>query len=352
MYKDNIMYTLKFDESICASCPTSDCLVKCQYMNVDRETARNEMMKIAKGEDSFVLNDCATCYSCEEYCPFGNHPFYLISERKEEKGLLTPRPVAEIFIRNGEPMGQYEVGEVKEKAISLCVMEDLKNFINGKLFEDIRSSYILGAEFFCQVVYLHFAKPSVIKERLPKVIENIKQLGIKQLVCLHDECYGSFAALAPAYGMDVPFEPIHHFEYLYDRLLELKGEIKPLNIKVAYQRNCSARLSPDKHHFVNDIFDLIGVELLERKYQGENALCCGGMLRDIDLAESGLEMANDVQKRNVDDIALSGAEYCVFNCPFCQMFLSEKVYKKGVKPIQMIELCNMAIGEKPLMEVA
>ena len=123
---------------------------------------------------------------------------------------------------------------------------------------------------------------------------------------------------------------------------ELKSEIKPPNIKVAYQRPCSSRLSPDKYHFVGEIFDLIGAELVEREYQGENALCCGEVIRLIDL----YEVANDIQRRNIDDMVESEAEYCVFNCPYCQMALSEKVSKRGVKPIHIIDLCKMAIGEK------
>ena len=44
-------------------------------------------------------------------------------------------------------------------------------------------------------------------------------------------------------------------------------------------------------------------------------------------------------------MAASGAEYCVFNCPACQIMLSEKVAKKGLKPVHIIELCRMALGE-------
>lgn len=346
------MYTLKFDVKLCAGCKTSDCLVKCQYMDVERDEAKREMIKIAKGEDSFVLRDCATCYNCEEYCPHGNHPFYLISERRNEKGILiASRPITNQMARMTSPQGQYEVGEIGERALSLCSIPHFKPMMEGRLFEDIRSSYILGNEFFCQVVHLHFANTTTIKEQLPKVIQNIKQLGIKELICLHDECYGSYVSLAPAYGMEVPFKPIHYMEYLFERLMNLKADIKPLKIKAAYQRNCSSRLSPDKYGMVEKIFDLIGVELVERRYQKENGLCCGGPLRAIDLNASGLEMIKDVQQKNIDDIALSGAEYCVSNCPFCQEFLSEKLHKAGVKPVHIIDLCKMALGEKQIGEV-
>lgn len=344
------MHTLKFDEMLCTNCQTSDCLVKCQYMQMDRGEARREMIKIAKGEDSSVLRDCVTCYACEEYCPFGNHPFYRITEGREDKGMLTAsRPITNQWINMLEFQGQYQVGEIKEKAISFCIMDELKQAANGKLFGDLSSSYIIGPEFFCQAVYLHFAKTSITKKRLPTVIEHIQRLGIKQLVCVHDECYGTFASLAPAYGIEVPFEPIHYLEYLFEKLTDLKDQIKPLGIRAVYQRPCSSRLSSDKHRFVNKIFDLIGVELVQRQYQEENALCCGGLFRDV--TEAGLAMANDVQKRNLDDMEHSGAEYCVLSCPFCQMVLSEKIAKRGMKPIHMIDLCKMAIGEKQTGEV-
>jgi hypothetical protein len=337
------MYELKFDESLCKTCPTGDCLVKCQYMNVDKDTAVEEMLKISRGEDSFVFDDCVTCYACEEYCRRGNHPFYLITEKREEKGLLTsPRAITKQWINIGEMQGKYRLGDVKEKVLSFGYMPEFLKWVRGRLFEDVMPSFIFGQEFFCNVVYIHFANTSIIKERLPVVMENFRKLGVKEVICMHDECYGSFAHLAPAYGIDVPFKPIHYFEYLYNRLKELSNEIRPLNIKAAYQRPCSARLSSDKHHYVADIMELIGVELVEREYQGENALCCGGIFSMC----FGYDLANDVQKRNIDDMAGHGAEYCFFNCPACQSTLGLKVAKRGIKPVHMIDLCKMAIGEK------
>ncbi len=69
-------------------------------------------------------------------------------------------------------------------------------------------------------------------------------------------------------------------------------------------------------------------------------------VREILRSVSGYRLANDVQQRNIDDMVDAGAEYCVFNCPACQSTLSEKVTKRGIKPIHIIDLCKMAIGEK------
>jgi hypothetical protein len=344
------MYTLNFNENICRTCPTGNCLVQCQYIDINKkDEAINEMIAIAEGKGSRVLHECVTCYGCEEYCRRGNHPFYLITERREEKGILTaPRAITRQWINIGEPRGKYKLGKIKERVLSLGFMPELLDLVQGKLFEDVLPSYVFGQEFFCNVVYIHFANTSIIKERLPQVLENFRKLAVKEVVCLHDECYGAFTSLAPAYGMEVPFKPIHYFEYLYGRLQDLAKEIRPLHIKAAYQRPCSSRLSSHTHHFLRDILELIGVELVDRTYQDENALCCGDILG----MTGGYALRHDIQTRNIDDMVEHGAEYCVFNCSNCQNALSAQVAKRGIKPVHIIDLCRMAIGEKPTMEVS
>ena len=343
------MPELKFDRTKCARCKSISCLVKCQYMDLkDKDKAKQEWQKVINGEGSSVLQSCTTCYACEEYCPHGNHPFYLIVEQQEKKGILpAPRPTITMWINQCQPVGKFIVGIVEEKALSYCFLPHFNTLVKGRLFDGLAWSVIFGQEFFCNAVYLHFAKASVIKDRLPRIVESIKNQGIKELVCLHDECYGTFTSLAPAYGIDIPFKPVHYYEYLYGRLKELKDLIRPLNTKAAYQRNCSARLCPETDHYVDDIFALLGVERAERKYDKESALCCAEIFR----MEKGPALADDVQKRNIDDMVKSGAEWCVFNCPACWDSLAHKVVRQGIKPIHIIDLCKLAIGEEQTLRL-
>ena len=344
------MYELQFDKNKCFACDTHDCLTKCQYMDIDVETARIEFEKIINMEDSFVLRDCKTCYACEEYCPNDNHPFYLIVQRQEEMNLSPqPDPLIKRSIQLGIPFrGEPEVQEIKGKALNLGVFSTMGNLIQGKLFEklsvispDPRKMF----HFFCQGMYLHYARTSVINERLPGVIKTIEAHKADEIIHFHDECYGTYMSYAPAFGIDVPFKSVHLFEYLYGRLLELKNEIKQLNYKVAYQRPCSSRLSSDKYQFVDKIFDLIGVKHVEREYVGENALCCASTI--VGQKEKGSRrLSLDLQKRNIDDMKDAGAEFCVFNCPACMQTIGKPVSQNGIMPIFMSDLCRLAIGEK------
>jgi Fe-S oxidoreductase len=345
------MYELKFDENKCLKCRTQDCLIKCQYIDIDKKSAKEEILKIAHGEDSFVLHKCVTCYACEEYCPFNNHPFYLIVEKQEELDIPPlPRPIIKRGVNIGIPFrGEPVIEKVNSPSLLMGVFSDLMFLIQGKLFEGLP---VISADprkmfhYFCQLMYLHYGRTSVIKDRLPKIIETIAKHGVNEVICFHDECHGTYTSYCQAVGIEVPFTSIHLFEYLYNRLNELKDEIKPVNLKVAYQRPCSSRLSSDKHHFVQDIFDLIGAEAVEREYVDENALCCGGTIQG-QRQEGSRKRAAEVQRRNIEDMKNAGAEVCVFNCPACYSTMGQMVRRNGIKPIFMSDLCRLAIGENP-----
>jgi Fe-S oxidoreductase len=343
------VYALRYDEETCSKCETLDCLTKCQHIELGLKEAREERQKILHGEDSRVLSDCLTCYACEEYCPYENHPFYLIVDRQEEKGIWpAPIPITKQQVVMMAPRGRIEPQKVQKPVVNMCYFPMLTDCVRGKLFEG--ASIIVGSDIFCNIMWLHFARNSVIRERLPQVIDNIwtyylKQSGVDELICFHDECYGAYTHLAPAFGIQVPFKSIHLFEYLTRRLDALKAHIRPLGMKVAYQRPCSNRLVPETQHWVDDIFQRIGVERVEREYDGENALCCGGVLR----AQQREELADDLLERNLSDMKASGASVCVFNCPFCLFSMGEAVAERGMMPILMSELCHFALGEGKMM---
>jgi len=147
-------------------------------------------------------------------------------------------------------------------------------------------------------------------------------------------------------GIDVPFRTVHFFEFLYNRLLELKDLIRPVNLRVAYQRPCSSRLSPDKHHFVYDIFKLIGAVAVPRKYVDENALCCGGAVEG-QRREGSRKRAAELRRLNISDMKAGGTEVCVFNCPACYHTMGELLSQEGIRPVYMSDLCRLAIGEQP-----
>jgi Fe-S oxidoreductase len=320
--------------------------MRCQYVSfADIAEAREEKLKINDGQDSRVLEECLTCYACQEYCPVDNNPFYLLVERQEEKGMLpAPRPIIEEQLRMMAPKGRIAKQAVSGPVVDMCAFPMLTGCVRGKLFEG--ASTIVGTDIFCNIMWLHFAKNSTIRERVPEMIDNIMSFYLAdadtdELVCFHDECYGTYTSVADAYGISVPFKPIHPFDYYNQRLDALKDSIKPLNAKIVYQRPCSNRLCPRTDTVLDEIFEKIGADRVPRKYDRQNALCCGGVPR----AHQRDELADELVDKNINDMLSVGATYCVFNCPFCMATLGQEVAEKGLMPILVSDLVQIALGD-------
>jgi Fe-S oxidoreductase len=340
------METLKFDPETCEKCGTVDCLMRCRHLGfTDIVRAKAEKRKINAGQDSRVLHECLTCYACQEYCPNGNNPFFVLVERQEQRGILpAPVPVVNEQLKMMAPRGKITRRRVQSPVVDLCAFPMLAGSIRGSLFDGV--SVISGTDIFCNIMWLHFAKNSTIRERVPQAIDNIMHFyladsAIDEIVCFHDECYGTYTSVADAYGIRVPFKPVHQFDYLEKKLAALSDRIKPLNVKIAYQRPCSNRLVPQTDKVLDRVFEKIGAQRVPRRYDRGDALCCGGILR----AHQRDQLADELVEKNIDDMLAAGAAYCVFNCPFCMATMAQEVAEHGLMPILVSDLCLAALGE-------
>lgn len=327
----------------CKSCDTQSCLMKCQYIDISKEDAKVEIMKMVNGENSRILSECVTCFACQEYCELNARPFDRIVELQEKYNSLNVDPtLLERIIKQFAPHDEVRIKEIdpNKPVFSKCTFRNQsKNEMQGQLFDNLQ--YLSGTDFFCNLMYHHIARDSIIKERAPIIIDNIKKHGVKELICWHDECYGFFASYCPRNNIEVPFKPIHLFEYLYNYLKEHETEIKKLKIKIAYQRNCSNRFIPETDKWIDKICKLIGVERVARKYDRENALCCAGAF----LMLGKKKLTRETQTKNINDMLEYGAEACVYNCPMCKESLGSKVQRNGLKNYLLSDLCRLALGE-------
>ena len=164
--------------------------MKCQYIDMTAEEAKKEHNRLIAGEKSSLLTDCVTCYACEEYCPYNNHPFYLIVEQQEKHGIYpVPKTITESQIKALSPKSKIKETPLKGTVIDMCTFPMLAGSIRGKLFKDV--SLFMGTDVFCNLMYLHFGNVSVIKERVPLSIDNIMKYYLKpnkidEFICFHD----------------------------------------------------------------------------------------------------------------------------------------------------------------------
>jgi len=338
-----------FNDKYCAECKTVDCMMKCQWIDFENiAAAKHEIIKLVnEEEDCRILKECMLCFSCDEYCPYHSHPFDKINELQEK---YQSQDIQDAIIENSLNMykakGEFTPRPIdpKKPILNKCAFPKMNaKEMSGPMFDNLQS--VGGLHYFCQLVYQHVAKPSVIKERVPIILDNFKKTGVlkdTEVICWHDECYGLYTSYCQRNNLDVPFKPIHIFDYVYDYLKKHESDIKKLNIKAAYQRNCSNRYVPETDETLDKICELIGVERVARKYDRENGLCCA--------APFGMRGHNkDVRKtqnKNVQDMVDFGASVAIFNCPMCKDTLERKVTSSGMKAYFISDLARLALGEK------
>ncbi|MDD5167757.1 MAG: (Fe-S)-binding protein [Syntrophales bacterium] len=332
-----------FNEEKCDYC--GECLARCRYLPFDQKSGGEAFKKLVRGEKVDWLYDCVTCMACNEYCPKGARPFDLILEKMEKAGDFTDPALRTQMADRLKADGEPKPVAAAERAMSLCVMDaSMPWAIQGKLFEGL--PLLKGRHYFCNVLFAHMGDESIMRDRLQGMVDNLAKSGAKEIVVVHDDCYAVLKGIAPEYGINVPFRPVSIFEHLRDYLQAHPGEIRKLNMKIAYQRPCASRYTPEKDDFLDEIFEMIGVERVKRKYDGIDAICCG-----VELAGPNLKLFprgknfEPFRDMNIQDATDHNAEAMVYLCPMCYRTLGKKAKGAGLKNLMISDLCRLAIGE-------
>ncbi len=330
-----------WDPEKCDFC--GECLERCLYVNYDKKKASEQIKELVQGREAEILSRCVTCCGCREYCPKGADPYDLIVKAQERFGSFKAheKDVAAMEFVSQIP-SQIIPGDPDKPALSLCVMERQlpEGTVQSKLFEGL--TVVKGGEYFCLIGWVHQGKESPIRDGAKRFIDTLATVG-KEMVFLHDDCYAMVHVKVKDYGIEVPFRYMHIFEYLRNYLRDNASQLKKLGIKVAYQRPCASRFTPEKDAFLQEIFELIGVERPKRNYEGERALCCTAPIIRV-----FPELAQEVQEKNIRDAIESGAQALVTLCPICDRILKRPTEAFGLKKIYITDLCRMALGELTL----
>ena len=332
-----------FDPDKCDLC--GECRQRCLYIDHPEGTEVRAMEALIQGGPGVAppewLHQCVTCFACNEYCPNDARPFDLVLERLEQLGdYVNPDllPLAEQMFTPKTPFAPKPTGAV---ALSLCtIYPTIPWAFAGSLFDHLTP--LKGTHFFCHLIYPHLGNETKMREKLPALLEKYAQLEADTIVFAHDDCYTVMTDVVPRYGLELPFRPLHLYEYLRDELRRRKAEIRPLHLSVAYQRPCASRLTPWKESCLDEIFDLIGVDRVARQYDRDNALCCG---QDMKGVQNRGDKFPALRTTNVADAADHGAEAMVYLCPMCLDALYPVVREHGLANYMVSDLCRLALGE-------
>jgi len=316
-----------------------DCVYLCPYVDYDREESIEQFRRLMEGETPEIVSQCVTCVACNWFCEKEANPFDLILERQEETGVLDiPEQNTEMFRNLPNAPSELKRGDKDKPALNLCSVGDLiPGLFDGPLFEGM--TVLRGGDYFCNVGWVHLGYETPVREGAQRVVDNIAAAGVDEVVLYHDDCYALLAAMVKEYGVEVPFHFVHIIEYLLDYVKKHQDEVKPLGMKVAYQQPCASRYTPWKDEQLDELFQLIGVERVEREYDRKFALCCGSPMVPRDR-----EKANAIKMRNIEDAVEHGAQAMAYLCPICVLSLRKRADAAGMENRHIIELTNEALG--------
>ncbi len=325
-----------FKRDLCDLC--GDCLVECQWIDVERDQAIEWMKTMAEGNPSPMLGQCITCYACNEICPRKAHPFDLIAELQERFSTFITQETAideeKKYVFTGELKGSPQA----ERVMTTCVFAKTDpNLIQGELYDLPR---VGGKPYYCWMLFSHMGAESIQEKHARELVDRLAMTGAREIVCFHDDCYAMLAALAPEYGIKLPFRPVHLFEYMVECLQARKDQIRPLDMDIAYQRPCASRHTPEKEHFLDELFELVGVTRVQRTYDRETALCCAS----IKLLLGNGDPRPD-QEKNILDAKNNGAQAMACLCPMCMHNLSAVGREHGMPMVFIGDVARMALGE-------
>lgn len=368
----NFDFFSAFDEKACSLC--GECFNKCPIMLLPIDLANEEIKRLIAGEDTKrVLSECQSCFACNFYCSENAHPTSLIlkrwNEQYKKKGLkkrgkfymtLFPHyPNFRSYVMQHLPKITKEL--VKQWA-SLeplrgdtltypgCNIITFAELTQTSFFKDLdirgRLEYCCGETLFRTGYRDELFQ---ITKRLDNWFNILKP---KKLLVLCTAGTNVFKNVLPHYGLTYKFEEIKSYiQYLWEQIENGHIKIKKkLDMTVSIQDSCYSKMFGENYmDLPRRILHSIGVKTIEIDSCRENMRCCGiGAGFSIDSAyqpfkirSSTLRNFREFKKAKVDAV-------CVYCAGCLATFLAnKKLYLKKIKIYHIIELLQIALGEKP-----
>ncbi|MDH4067326.1 MAG: (Fe-S)-binding protein [Dehalococcoidia bacterium] len=336
-----------WDATKCNLC--GDCLVNCRYVDYDGDKAIAEVRLLMEGKDAEILSKCTTCMACMDYCPTGADPSDLIFQLQEKIGtspiVAVGKPVLQELAHALEGHGEHRQvipGDPDKPVLSFDSFR-FEQFPEGTLDSQLFKgmTVVRGYDYANLAGNVHMGGESFVKKYGQRVLSNLASLG-KEIVFIHNEGFVLPGVKAKEYGFKVNFKYMHLFEYLRNYVRDHKDNVTSLNKKVAYQANCATRWMHEYDAFLDEIFELVGVERPPRQYDGVDALCCSAPLIYVNR-----ELAVDIQKKNFEDAISVGADAMITSCPICYGVFRRPSLQYKLPSIFITDLCRIALGERP-----
>jgi len=337
-------------------------------------------------EDELVLDrelfSCLTCYMCQSECPSDvDFPVFV----REARSLAQGKGQHGICAHSGQLQSLARLmtsPNLKQKRLEWLSQEhrvseksDVLFWVGcapyfEPIFEDIGFSALGITKASLKILNSLGIEPKLLPnerccghdalwtgdvDTFKKLAEynaaQIKEAGVKKIVFACPEGYRTFKLDYPDY-VDLDCEVQHISELLAEKIAEnshLSGKLMEIKKKVTYQDPCRLGRHLGVYDAPRKILEAIpGIELVEMKHSGLEAICCGtSAFTNCD------SYSNALRAERLSEAVETGAELLITACPKCQTHFRCAQVDKGEEhrptpKIEVIDLINLvadAIGE-------
>ncbi len=331
------------DWSKCTQC--GECLMKCPYLELDKEDAVSEIKHLLAGEPAeLVFKKCAACFDCNQFCPEGLRPHELILQRLIEKrnGKI---PYFMTYLINNMPTGSimqdmYARLKKEEKEILIKWEKPPPAGTKDALFigcigkvscYDIENSEVLKdlpkygpSDICCGELAYRIVGWQCYTETIERTLKRFEELDIERMVCYCGSCYNYLSKILPdVYGKKLSFKLISLYEWLLEKYEKGELEVKnPLNYKAAISESCYvSELGPEFQSNLRKIYEVAGVEIVELEHHGDKNFSCG-VASATARPEKLIRSILGGQKIKYKELKNAGIRRGIVNCPGCFIGLS------------------------------
>ena len=354
----------------CLRC--GECLKNCPVLHYPEEKAIAEITKLRNWDDSEVLEKCISCYSCNAFCPNGNHPYELILSHRYKKYLQTrkipgrtkgalPLNKRNFLYFAKKKMSEYELSLLKkweknshsdlsgydEVILAGCNFRIYPYILDSPIFGE---TPVIGADdLCCGEVYFRMGLFNIVEKIVPHIEKRYKQMRIKKLIV---PCMAGFNmlknVLPEEFGAKFDFEVEYGGEWILKKLERGEIEVKrKLNRTISIQESCHAKVLGEKYiEIPRKIIEKIGGKIREIPHWGKNAICCG--------AADGIRNYNPIDIlrgafRELSEAKSVKTEIFSPYCATCLLILStgKLFYPASFQIEHLYELVHYAAGYNP-----
>jgi Fe-S oxidoreductase len=363
---------LFYDYDNCEECGT--CLYRCQVMDLSLREAKEEIKHLRAGEKArFIDSRCASCYSCNVYCPNDCSPYGLILyrwyQRYLEKGLPVraqlAMPLEDVNFNtmareHHTPRERELVRTWEENASSPAAVDEAGGTVlyagcNAQIFPCLLDTpmlegfTIIGAqELCCGELYFRLGIMDVVRRQARVLEERFRRLGVRRMYVFCTAGFNILSNILPRiFGADFDFEILYFYDWLLDRVAE--GEITldhPWKGGAVVQESCHAKVLGRRYSDVpRELMRRAGLDVVEMAHARELSVCCGAACgahryNPLDMGLQAMRQWKEARE--------SGADRMVAYCATCLLLLHMgRIIRPTRMPLyHLMEVLMQAAGEE------